>query len=184
MSKFPFESEIVNRRQNEYAVIIYLPDNLDRIITPFREKYDPIYKQVSSHITLTFPFQTSKALDDLSDQIKSAISGTNPFAVELESINDFYPKSPVIFWSIKENKQLCELYYNLYSKLEIPIPHKKFIPHVTLAREISFHRVEIVKDSIASYLPSETFFAEGVDLVTPLADFKWVSVRTFGFDII
>ena len=181
MTQFPFDDDFINRRKTEYAVIIYLPVNLDQIIHPFRERYDPLYNKISSHITLAFPFHTNSSLDDLSLKIKSVIANHSPVLIELETIADFYPDSAIIYWSMKENKQLRELYYNLHSILEIPIPYKNYVPHVTLAREISPHRVEIVKDSIASYLPKETFYSSALDLITPLADFKYVSVRTFPF---
>lgn len=181
MSKFSFEDDFINRRKTEYAILTYLPFNLDQIIHPFREKYDPVYNQVASHITLVFPFYTEKTLDELSTTINSVIDGHKPIDVKLESISDFYPQSPVIYWQVKENVLLRELYINLYAKLGIPIPHKDFVPHATLAREISAHRVEMIKDAIASYLPSESFQASALDLVTPLANFRWVSVRTFSF---
>ena len=182
MSKFSYEDDFINRRKTEYAIITYLPVNLDQIINPFREKYDPIYSQVSSHLTLVFPFYTEKTLDEISSIVTPVVLSHKPVKIELESIGDFYPKSPVIYWKIKKNNSLRELYIGLYAKLGIAIPHKNFIPHVTIAREISEHRVEIVKNDIASYLPKETFHATSLDLVTPLANFKWVSVRSFTFD--
>ncbi len=182
MSKFSIEDDFINRRKTEYAISIYLPFDLDQITYPFRKKYDPIYNQVASHITLVFPFFTEKSLDELSALVTSVMNAYKPIPIELESIGDFYPKTPVIYWVTKDNQLLRELYINLYSKLGIPIPHKNFVPHVTLAREISTHRVEHVKDAIASYLPKESFEATSIDLVTPLANFKWVSVRTFSFD--
>lgn len=184
MEQFKFDDDVKNRRQTEYAVVIYLPDNLDKIAQQFRERYDPVYKQVSAHLTIVFPFQTSKSIADMSDMLQEVASNFNPLTVELETIGDFYPRSPVIYWNIKENQNLTELYYQLYSKFGLALPHKIYKPHVTLAREISPHRVEHVKDAIASYLPNETFFATAIDLVTPLANFKWVSVRTFPFKIV
>lgn len=179
MSKFSFEDDFINRRKTEYAIITYLPTNIDQIIHPFRKKYDPVYNQVSSHITLVFPFYTDKTLDEISAIVTSVASSHKSVPIELGSIGDFYPTSPVIYWAVKDNLYLRELYLNLYANIGIPIPHKNYIPHVTLAREISTHRVETVKDAIASYLPKETYYSSSIDLVTPLANFKWVSVRTF-----
>lgn len=182
MAQFSFQDDFINRRKTEYAIITYLPIELDQQAHPFREKYDPIYNEIASHITLVFPFLTDKTLDELSSSINSVISEFKPISVEMNSVADFYPESPVIYWAVNENLHLRELYINLYAKLGIPIPHKNFIPHATIAREISTHRVETVKDDIASYLPNETFQAQAIDLVTPLANFRWVSVRTFSLD--
>lgn len=181
MNEFPFDEHSENRRMTTYGVIIYLPHNLDNIISPMRDKYDPLYNAVPSHITLVFPFETNRTIDTLTSLLKPEIENQFPITIELDSIDDFYPESPCIFWSLKKNEPLCELYYRLYSKLELPIPVKNYIPHVTIAREISTHRVELVKDKIASYLPKESFVAESVELVTPLISERWVSVRSFPF---
>lgn len=182
MSKFSFEDDFVNRRKTEYAILTYLPVKLDEAVYSFRKKYDPIYNQIASHITLVFPFVTDKSIDELSSIINSVTIGHAPIMIELDTVADFYPHSPIIYWAMKENNILRELYINLYAKLDIPIPHKNFVPHVTLAREISTHRVETVKDAIASYLPKDSYHSTSLDLVTPLANFRWVSVRTFSLD--
>ena len=50
---------------------------------------------------------------------------------------------------------------------------------VTVAKEISQHRVMLVKDAIASYLSRERFEVDAIDLIAPLPERRWVSVRTF-----
>ncbi len=167
------------RRQNRYAVVIFLPQHLDEIIAPLRERFDPIYNLVASHITLVFPFETSKTLDEIAAVIKLETAKQKEILIEMESIGDYYPKYPVIYWRTKPNDELSTLYYRLHSSLGIPIPYKHYEPHVTIAREISHHRVMFVKDTIVSYLPTEKFYAQKIDLITPMINNKWVSVRTF-----
>ena len=174
-----YYEKIPERRNNSYAVVIYLPKTLDDIVAPFREKYDPLYNLIAAHITLVFPFESNQSLDDLSSSIKSAVEGLNSFEIELDSIGDFYPNAPVIYWDVNDCQILHDLYYRLYSKMSLPIPYKHFSPHVTIAREISDHRVVTVKDAIVSYLPNEKFVASSIDLLTPLVNERWVSVRTF-----
>ncbi len=167
------------RRQDRYAVVVFLPRHLDEMIVPLREKYDPIYNLVASHITLVFPFESTMPLDELTGIIKAETERQPSLLIELNSIGDFYPRFPVIYWYVKENAHLTRLYFRLYSRLGLPVPHKHFLPHVTVAREISNHRVMLVKEKIVSYLPSEKFFAQKVDLITSLSGNRWVSVRTF-----
>ncbi|MCK4574352.1 MAG: 2'-5' RNA ligase family protein [candidate division Zixibacteria bacterium] len=167
------------RRHVQYALVLFLPAVLDDLISPIREKYDPVYSQMPAHIPLVFPFETTRSLDDLASVITDEMRLHRAITVEMDSIGDFYPGSPVIYWSAMPNETLNDLYYSLYSRLEIPIPFKKFKPHVVVAREVSSHRVLIVKEAIVSSLSQEKFTADAVDLVTPLMDNKWVSVRTF-----
>jgi 2'-5' RNA ligase len=174
-----FTQELQEKRQMRYAVIIFLPQYLDEIIAPLREKYDPIYNLVAAHISLVFPFESDRPLDELTGVIRAETSKVKSFFIELDSIGDLYPHIPVIYWQVKQNEDLSNLYYRLYSRLNIPLPYKQYLPHVTVAREISTHRVVLVKEKIVSYLPHEKFLAEKIDLITPLSGNRWVSVRTF-----
>ena len=181
-----FLHNLEERRQNRYAVVIFLPPHLDDIVAPFREKYDPIYNLVAPHITLVFPFESGRSLDEMARIIQKETDRQAATWVELDSIGDYYPKYPVIYWKVKKNNDLSNLYYRLYTSLGLPVPYKEYQPHVTVAREISHYRVMFVKDEIISYLPKERFFAQKIDLITPMMDNKWVSVRTFslaGLDI-
>lgn len=166
------------RRHNTYAIVIYLPSQLDEIIYPLRERFDPDYNLVDSHITLVLPFDSEKPLDEIAVMIKSELDVFTPFEIKMGSIADFYPVTPVIYWEVLKDKVIDELYKNLNKRLGIEIRHD-YQPHVTIAREISNHRKMFVKDIIASYLSQETLYVEDIDLITPLNDRKWVSVRRF-----
>ncbi len=178
---FDYDNPLSERRRNKYAVVVFLPQALHEIVAPLRERFDPLYNLVAPHITLVFPFETNRPLDELTNQIKSETENQKSFLVQLESIGDFYPDSPTVYWNVTRNDQLSELYYRLYVRLGMPIPKKQYLPHVTVAREISQHRLIVVKEELASYLPKEKFYAGSIDLVTPLVNDRWVSVRTFPF---
>ncbi len=164
---------------NNYAVVVLLPEHLDRVIAPLRERYDPDYSAIQSHITVVFPFETRRPLNDIADAIEKTIQQLDSLKIDLHSIGDFYPEFPVIYWSVKKSPALDELYKCLYSQLDLALPYKSFWPHVTVAREISQHRVVLVKEQIVPYLFEESFMAPAIDLIAPVASRSWVSVRTF-----
>jgi len=172
-----FESFNRSRAQS-YAVVIFLPPHLDELVMPHRELYDPDCNAIGSHISLVFEFRTARPLEELARVIATEISKAGPVKVEFESIGDFYPVAPIIYWGVKPNAVLSSLYKTLHAQLDIPIAYKQYIPHVTVAKEISPHRVMLVKERIVPYLPKESFWASAVDLVSPVAG-HWVSVRTF-----
>lgn len=165
--------------RKQYAVVIYLPEQLERFVAPLRERYDPDYDLITAHITLVFPWETTVPLSELTAVLATETLRLSPIEIELNSVGDFYPDTPIIYWQVAPNGDLNRLYRNLYSQLGLTLPFNDIIPHVTVAKEISPHRVVLVKDQIASYLPHESFEATALDLVSPLADNKWVSVRTF-----
>jgi len=161
------------------AVVIFLPDFLDEVIAPLRERYDPDYAIVASHITLVAPFETDRPLTEVAEIVAGEMAQLQPMNIELSSINDYYPALPLICWGVKQHDDLFRLNRRLYSALDLPLPYKQFHPHVAIAREISQHRVMIVKEQIVPYLPDETIEVSAVDLVAPIAGANWVSVRTF-----
>ena len=165
--------------RKQYAVVIYLPELLERFVAPLRERFDPDYDLISAHITLVFPWETTVPLAELSAVLANEALRLSPIKIELRSVGDFYPDTPILYWNVVANPQLNRLYRSLYAQLGLSLPFKEIVPHVTVAKEISPHRVMLVKDQIASYLPRESFEATALDLVSPLADNKWVSVRTF-----
>lgn len=179
MHHYYHEASLDDRRRSKFAVVMFLPPHLDAVIYPLRERYDPDYNLISSHISVAFPFEIDLSLDQMASLIKREVDSCPPIEVTLNSIGDFYPREPIIYWNVSINPALEQLYFQLYSALDLPLPFKHYRPHVTVAREISRHRVMLVKDKIVSYLPSEKFVGKGLDLITPLAGQRWVSVRTF-----
>jgi 2'-5' RNA ligase len=164
-----------------YALVIFLPPELDRIAQSVRDRFDPICDAIPSHITVVFPWDTKSSVDELAALIQKELSGQKVFDVTLDSIGDFYPESPTVFWDLADCPPLVNLHYRLSGALSLTVPHARYRPHVTVAREISTHRVMLVKEKIVPYLPVEKFSVRSIDLVTPLADYRWVSVRTFNF---
>jgi len=173
------EQNIEDRRHSRFALVLFLPSELDEFLTPLREKYDPLWNLVPAHATIVFPFESRQSLDELTSLIREELAEEPLIPIRLGTIGDFYPTYPVISWQVQRNDQLNNLYYRLYARLGMPIPFKNYQPHVTIAREISDHRVMMVKEKIVPYLPEEHFVAESIDLITPLPGNRWVSVRTF-----
>ena len=172
-----FDSNDRTRTQS-YAVAIFLPPHLDELVAPHRERYDPDCGVIGSHISLVFEFRTARPREELVRIISAEITKVESIRIELASIGDFYPVAPVIYWGVKPNPTLSSWYKTLHAQLDLPIVHKQYIPHVTVAKEISPHRVMLVKERILPYLPDESFLANAVDLVSPVAG-HWISVRTF-----
>lgn len=179
MEEEQYKYEPFNRRHSqEYAVVILLPADLDALVAPHRERYDPSYHKIGAHISLVFPFSTPLSLDELARVVAQEVQKVGPVHVRLSSIADFYPHFPIIYWEVKNDPAFNTLYKSLYARLDLPLPHKQFTPHVTVAREISAHRVLLVKERIVPYLPDEEFMARAIDLVSMISG-HWISVRTF-----
>jgi 2'-5' RNA ligase len=171
--------ESPKKKPTDFGVAIFLPGYIETLVRPVREKYDPEYSLIAGNITLVSPFRTERALEEVSRTVASVVSGHKVLDIELEGIEDLYPEYPLIVWRLRSNPVIDRLYKRLYTSLDLALPYKHFYPHVTVAREISPHRLMLVKEKIYPYLPHESFQATAIDLVSPVAGDHWVSVRTF-----
>ena len=122
-----YESSIDDRRSTRYALVLFLPPQLDEVVAPLRERYDPLWQLVPSHATIVFPFESRHSLDELTAMIKEELLSEKVIPVRLGTIHDFYPRYPVICWKIQKSDQLNGLYYRLYSRLGMPIPDRKSV---------------------------------------------------------
>jgi len=175
------QEQMVNKGYPKYGIVIFLPEELQTLVRPIRERFDPDYSLIAPNLALVAPFASDMALDDVSQVIAEEVGRTVAPTIELSSIGDYYPTYPLIFWKLVPNPIIDRLYKNLYRSLDLALPYRQFSPHVTVAREISMHRVMLVKEKIYPYLPEESFRATTVDLIAPVAQERWVSVRTFRF---
>jgi 2'-5' RNA ligase len=162
-----------------YAIVSFLPDYIESLVRPIREQFDPDYSIIPPNLVLVAPFETELTLDEISEIVGRETQATEVPTAELQGVGDDYPRYPLIFWKVKPNPTIQGMHRNLYTSLELAIPYRQFSPHITVAREISQHRVMMVKEKIYPYLPDESFPIQTVDLVAPVAGERWVSVRTF-----
>jgi 2'-5' RNA ligase len=175
------DDSLEGRGVGKYAVVIFLPDYLQKLVAPIRERFDPDYSLVDPNVAIVGPFDTARTLDEVSKVIGQRVRKLVAPKIEFDSLGDYYPRYPLIFWKLKNNPELDGLCRTLYADLEVALPYRQFSPHVTVAREISQHRLMLVKERIYPYLPEESFVAGSVDLIAPVGGQRWVSVRTFPF---
>lgn len=172
-------ADLSKTEMNYFAVAVLLPDHLDRVIAPLRAQFDPDHAVIQAHVSVVFPFATRRSIHEVTDAMEGVVRLVPSLRVDLNSIGDFYPDFPLIYWEVKRNPLLDELYKSLYAKLDLALPYKTFCPHVAVAREISQHRVVLVKEQVVPYLFEESFMAPAIDLISPAVSRNWVSVRTF-----
>ncbi|MDX9858092.1 MAG: 2'-5' RNA ligase family protein [candidate division Zixibacteria bacterium] len=171
--------QLEGRGSTRFAIVMFLPDSIETLVRPIRERFDPDYSLVSGSLVLVAPFETVRSLGELTQIIRKETADISAPEIQFERLGDAYPSAPLIFWEIKPNDVIDRLYKNLYAALDLALPYRQFSPHVTVAREISDHRVMLVKERIYPYLPEESFTPGAVDLIAPVAGQSWVSVRTF-----
>lgn len=176
---YSYSPGLESKPAKQFAVVIFLPAEIEMAIAPMREKYDPDINLIAGHLSLVLPFSTAMTLPQVSGLIRESIDTVGAFDVTLETVGDLYPTFPIISWTVQHSPKLHELYLKLHASLQLPLAYKGFFPHVALAKEISEHRVVMIKEKLLEQLHEITFTPSAVDLISPVADGRWLSVRTF-----
>jgi 2'-5' RNA ligase len=138
---------------------IMLSQEAKNQIKEFQEKHQDLPVKWTSlddlHITLVPPFCTIE-LDKLINVLDSY---TFPKAFKIKSkLVSFGPnkETPNLIWlQMQESEELYNLKKEIYKSLNLKLPEKSFLPHVTLARfkyldkkdlEIDFDNINIVEE--------------------------------------
>jgi 2'-5' RNA ligase len=86
-----------------------------KIINDIREKYDPLVKHVSPHITLVFPFESDITTEELKDHLSKALPGVNAFPITLKGITPSTITGNYLFLNIVDGKEeIIEMHKRLY----------------------------------------------------------------------
>jgi len=130
------------------AIVIFPDFSNLHLIDEIREKYDPLYKFISPHLTLIFPFQSDLTKKELVEHLENQLRNISTFELRARGVTG--ASDGYIFLDVKMgNDNMIELHDKLYEGI-LKSYHNKFIPyipHITIARikDENKHR-EIVKE--------------------------------------
>lgn len=117
--------------------ILIIPEfeNIEEI-QEIRKKYDELYKIISPHITLAFPFEEEISNEELEIKLKEVLKDVKPFKIGCKEISleeDKKVETFYIFLNISEGKEIIK---DINKKIYTEILNKPIIenykPHITL----------------------------------------------------
>ncbi|WP_283624458.1 2'-5' RNA ligase family protein [Clostridium butyricum] len=134
------------------------------LINEIREKYDPLAKHVSPHISLVFTFESSLTTSEVNEHLKKVLHGIRPFRLTLQEIVKVdNPLGMYLFLDIKQgNKEIKKMNLKLYTGIlqtykPAWLNQETFMPHMTIgsftSREdlnIAFKDTELIKESFST----------------------------------
>lgn len=124
-------------------------DNMEKIQW-FREKHDPVYKNIGPHISLVFPFKSDISKEQLKEKIVEAKSGIKPFKVSFRGGK--LVEGGIVFLKLVEGKsELLNLHKKLYEGLLRGYQPEflktvEYEPHITIGRYTEDNLQDILRD--------------------------------------
>ncbi len=132
------------RRLNSFAVVAYLPEPLAGFVDALRQELVPACR-LRAHITVLPPRPPACAQEAAWEELRTALRGLAPFAVELQDVL-LFPVSPSRSLRFPSAQGCGDLELLLHARLNQG--HLKFSepwlyhPHVTLAQELDAVNVD------------------------------------------
>lgn len=116
----------------EQYALVYFPNTDLNKINLFREKYDPNYHIISSHITIVSPVSNISE-NQLIEHVETITKDIKSFSIHLNDLNKSF--DDYLFLLVNEGKEkIVNLHDKLYSGILLPYLQNDipFVPHITL----------------------------------------------------
>lgn len=167
---------------NLFALVIYIPDPLGRVLDDLRRELVPHYNP-HAHVSVLPPRSLSVAWDTASEQARTLTEGWAAFDIELTSI-EVFPATDVIYIEIGQGASEMRRLHTAMNAgaLEANEPFA-YHPHITLAQDIPHDEVsalvELARRRWADYRGSRVFRAERAVFVQNAGDNCWVDLAEY-----
>ena len=153
----------------------------------WRERYDPNFKIIRSHVTLAYPFRVLPAeWPGIGAQLAELFGQFAPFEVRLEEVSCFMAPARVLWLKPESGGEIERLHAALLQRFpELVAPDELgFVPHVTLGFFDTDAALEEARRTVQAGQPPLRFVAmEAVYMVYTDAG-KWELQDKLKFEII
>ncbi len=122
----------------KFGIVAFPSKKLQDLANTYRKRYDSHYSKVTPHITLKEAFEADdEDIRIISEKISSIAEKHAPLKIHASRISSFFPITNVIYFRIEPTEQLTKLFNELQSEIKIGQPKHVFVPHITIARDIT-----------------------------------------------
>ena len=170
------------QRLNIFALVIYIPDPLGRVLDDLRRELVPHYNP-HAHVSVLPPRPLAVGWQTASGQARALMEEWEPFDVELTAL-EVFPVTDVLYLEVGGGaSELRRLHESMNADaLQFAEPFA-YHPHVTLAQEVPHEAVPAMRDLAcrrwAEYRGTRTFRAERAVFVQNTMDNRWVDLAEY-----
>ncbi|GAE33478.1 YjcG family protein [Halalkalibacter akibai] len=164
----------------KYGIALFPSKPLQDQANSYRMRYDSHYALIPPHITLKETFEVDDSdLPQLLANIREVAKNAEPALIEVYKVDTFSPQSNTIFFKIREDVSLTNLYEALHSDPFEPNPKYGFIPHLTIGQDLSNdeHADVVGRLKMGSFSHQETI--NRMQLLYQLENGSWTVYETF-----
>lgn len=167
---------------NQFALVIYIPDPLGRLLDDLRRELAPNCIP-HAHVSVLPPRPISTPWQVVCEEARARVEEFDPFKIEAGDVNVF-EKSEVVYLEVtRGGDELRRMHAALsQGSLKFEEPYE-YHPHITLAQELPHEDVPAVIDMAGrrwrEYSGPRWFLAEKVTFVQNTSKNRWIDLAEF-----
>lgn len=165
----------------KYGVAIFPSKQLQDLANSYRKRYDTKYAFIPPHLTLKQPFEaTDIEISAIAEQLKDIAQKSQPFRLNVTKAKSFQPVSNTIYFKVELSEELERLHTSLHdNKIFKDEPEHAFIPHITIAQNLSDNEHSDVLGQLSMLDVSHEEEVKRIHLLYQLEDGTWTVYETF-----
>ncbi len=164
----------------KYGIVLFPSKKLQDLANSYRKRYDPSYALIPPHLTLRPPFEsTEQEAAQVVSQLRQIAKESHPIVLKLTKYSSFSPVNNVIYIKAEPTDELKELNEQLYSGVLAAEPEYSFVPHVTVAQDLSDDEHSDVLGQLKMQEVSHEEVIDRFHLMYQLENGSWTVYETF-----
>ncbi|QGQ44735.1 YjcG family protein [Metabacillus sediminilitoris] len=122
----------------KYGIALFPSKKLQDLVNSYRKRYDPNYALVPPHLTIKNAFEASEEeMKTISQELRHIAQEANPLKISIKKVSSFSPVNNVIYLKVEPTDELIDLHNKLHTGGLESKPEYSFVPHITLAQQLS-----------------------------------------------
>lgn len=164
----------------KYGIVAFPSKKLQDLANTYRKRYDSHYAKITPHITLKEAFEADEIeISKISNSITSIAKKYAPLKIHASRVSSFFPTTNVIFFRVEPTEQLTNLHQDLQNQLNIGKPKHVFIPHITIAQDLTETEHDDIFGQLRMIGVNEQETIDRIHLLYQLEDGSWTTYETY-----
>ncbi|MDA1475875.1 YjcG family protein [Bacillus changyiensis] len=164
----------------KYGIVLFPSKKLQDIANSYRKRYDPNYSLIPPHLTLRTTFEASnEKIAKVVTQLREISKQLRPISIKITKFSSFAPVNNVIYMKVEPTAELTELHEKMYSGILEDQPEYAFVPHFTIAQNLSYDEHSDVLGSLKMREASHEEMVDRFHLLYQLDNGSWTVYETF-----
>lgn len=164
----------------KYGIVAFPSKRLQDLANTYRKRYDSHYSKITPHLTLKEAFEAEETeISNISQKIASIAEKHAPLNIHASKVSSFFPTTNVIYFKVEPTDQLKNLQQDLQQQLNIGKPKHVFIPHITIAQDLTETEHDDIYGQLRMIGVSEQEVIDRIHLVYQLEDGSWTAYDTY-----